>query len=153
MQRRLSLIALLAVLVASGASLRGCKECCHAQLQVRPFGRTASHEVRITNELGTWVQFRVIGQQEQASLYHALADGGTVNANLYAGDRVVAAWDRAGALVLVAKVLVDRAGDLTLRGPYAPTRARPPVIGEAAPPPASLPPTLEIHKPDELRID
>jgi len=73
------------------------------------------YRVKVVNELGEPVRVGMIGYDRDANLRVDLRTGGSWTGNLYAGQRVVVAWDRNRNLVHAAEVEIDRSGTLRLQ--------------------------------------
>ena len=82
------------------------------------------------------VRVGMIGYDRDANLRVDLRNGGSWTGNLYAGQRVVVAWDRNRSLVHAAEVEIDRSGTLRLQSMlpmYAPQPDGPRMCAKDAP--------------------
>jgi hypothetical protein len=73
------------------------------------------YRVRVVNELGEWARIGMIGYDRDANMRVELNNRTSWTGNLYAGQRVVVAWDRNRNLIFASEVDVDRGGTLRLQ--------------------------------------
>jgi hypothetical protein len=105
-------VARMLLLVPVVAMLFGvlCDRSTSAQLRIQ----ADTYMVRIVNELGIPIRVGIMGYQKDANYRWDLDTGKSDMQKLYAGQRVVVAWDKSGNLVFAADVDVDRDGMLAL---------------------------------------
>jgi hypothetical protein len=124
---------LLVLLVAVGAiTLPGVR---YLQAQIgRIRVENSYYRIRVVNELGEWARVGMIGYDRDANLRVELRQGTSWTGNLYAGERVVVAWDRHRNLIFASEVEIDRSGTVRLRpmlAYQAPDGRRPGAMGPA----------------------
>ena len=73
------------------------------------------YRVRVVNELGEWARIGMIGYNRDANMRVELSNRTSWTGNLYAGQRVVVAWDRNRNLIFASEVEIDRGGTLRLQ--------------------------------------
>ena len=92
------------------------------------------YRVRVVNDLGQWVRVGMIGYDRQANMRVELGSGRSWTGDLWAGERMVVAWDRQRNLIFASEVEIDRSGTLRLEPMWhsqegVPLRERGPAAG------------------------
>jgi hypothetical protein len=77
--------------------------------------RSEYYRVKVVNELGEWARIGMIGYDRDANYRIELRNGASSRDNLYAGERVVVAWNRDRNLIFAAEVQINGSGTLRLQ--------------------------------------
>jgi hypothetical protein len=105
----------LSVLLAGLSSLSA-QQCC-GQYRVEPeSARQNWHRVRVVNQMGRPICVKIIPYGHNNYFHTDLNPKQSVTRELWAGQRVLCVWDdRSGALLIAARVDINRNGVLRIR--------------------------------------